>query len=127
MVVLDTDVIVGFLRGEPAAIQTIKSYHKTHTTIITVFELLKGAYKSDNPQKRRSEVLRILQNMQIINLNTKSVDVAAFLETKQYTDGKPIGTFDTMIASMCLANKQTLITRNNKHFKQIPGLKVQSW
>jgi len=127
MVILDTDVIVGLLRGEQPAIRAVESCKKPMTTMITVFELLKGAYKSDNPEERRSEVLKVLQTLQILTFDMESADVAAFLEAKQYRDGLPIGTFDTMVASMCLINKQTIITRNNKHFKQLTGLKVQSW
>jgi tRNA(fMet)-specific endonuclease VapC len=31
------------------------------------------------------------------------------------------------IASFALANDVTLVTRNLKHFRQVPGLKVENW
>lgn len=128
MVVLDTDVVVGFLRGNKQAVTKIKACEEPlNITIITVFELLNGVYRSNNPQKKREEVLKIIQTCNVINLDFISVDLAALLEANQYNKGQLIGTFDTLIASMCLRTKHTLITRNNKHFKQIPGLKVDLW
>ncbi len=40
---------------------------------------------------------------------------------------RKIGRADLLIASIVLANDATLVTRNVRHFKQIPGLKVVNW
>ena len=40
---------------------------------------------------------------------------------------RKIGRADLLIASITLANRATLVTRNLRHFKQIPGLKVENW
>lgn len=40
---------------------------------------------------------------------------------------KKIGRADLLIASVVLANRAVLVTRNLKHFRQIPGLKVENW
>lgn len=38
-----------------------------------------------------------------------------------------IGRADLLIASITLAYRATLITRNVRHFQQIPGLNVTNW
>jgi tRNA(fMet)-specific endonuclease VapC len=38
-----------------------------------------------------------------------------------------IGRGDLLIASICLANKATLVTRNLRHFRQVPGLETENW
>ncbi len=38
-----------------------------------------------------------------------------------------IGTKDLRIAAICLANNATLLTRNLRHFQQVPGLIVEDW
>ena len=38
-----------------------------------------------------------------------------------------IGTKDLRIASICLANDATLLTRNMKGFSKIPGLRAEDW
>jgi tRNA(fMet)-specific endonuclease VapC len=40
---------------------------------------------------------------------------------------RKIGRADLLIASITLANRAILVTRNLRHFKQIPGLKLENW
>ena len=40
---------------------------------------------------------------------------------------KKIGRADLLIAAITLANRATLVTRNLKDFRQVPGLKVENW
>jgi tRNA(fMet)-specific endonuclease VapC len=38
-----------------------------------------------------------------------------------------IGRADVIIASVALANKAILVTRNRRHFSVVPGLTVENW
>jgi len=38
-----------------------------------------------------------------------------------------IGTMDLKIAAIVLAHDVTLLSRNLRHFRQVPGLKVEDW
>lgn len=38
-----------------------------------------------------------------------------------------IGTMDELIASVCLAHKETFYTRNKIHFEKIEGLSIVNW
>jgi tRNA(fMet)-specific endonuclease VapC len=40
---------------------------------------------------------------------------------------KRIGRADLLIASITLGNDATLVTRNLRHFRQVPNLKVVNW
>lgn len=40
---------------------------------------------------------------------------------------KKIGRADLLIASITLANRATLVTRNLEDFRQVPGLQVENW
>ncbi|OQY41686.1 MAG: twitching motility protein PilT [Anaerolineaceae bacterium 4572_78] len=40
---------------------------------------------------------------------------------------RKIGRADLLIASIVLAHKATLVTRNMRHFRQIPNLRVVNW
>jgi tRNA(fMet)-specific endonuclease VapC len=40
---------------------------------------------------------------------------------------RTIGRADLLIASFALANKAALVSRNKKHFSQVPGLKLENW
>ena len=41
--------------------------------------------------------------------------------------GKPIDSFDLLIAATALENDLILVTNNLKHFSRIPGLKIENW
>jgi tRNA(fMet)-specific endonuclease VapC len=38
-----------------------------------------------------------------------------------------IGTLDLRIASIALAHGATVVTRNLRHFRQVPDLRVEDW
>jgi tRNA(fMet)-specific endonuclease VapC len=40
---------------------------------------------------------------------------------------RKIGRADLLIACIVLAHRGILVTRNVRHFRQIPGLRVQNW
>jgi tRNA(fMet)-specific endonuclease VapC len=59
----------------------------------------------------------------LLALDRDSAKAAGAINDKS----NPIGESDLLIASIVLANKQVLITRNKKHFERISGLKVEDW
>jgi tRNA(fMet)-specific endonuclease VapC len=38
-----------------------------------------------------------------------------------------IGRADLLVASIALANRATLVTRNLRHFREVPGLSLENW
>ena len=54
----------------------------------------------------------------------------AIIYSKIYAEliisGKPVGDFDELIASIVLREKDTLYTRNIKHYENIPSLLVKN-
>jgi tRNA(fMet)-specific endonuclease VapC len=41
--------------------------------------------------------------------------------------GAPIGDADLRIAAIALAHGKTVVTGNVRHFRRVPGLKVEDW
>jgi tRNA(fMet)-specific endonuclease VapC len=56
-------------------------------------------------------------------------DAAAteFDKLRQNRKLKKVGRADLLIASIALAQKAVLVTRNVRHFGKIPGLRVENW
>jgi predicted nucleic acid-binding protein len=92
MTILDTDLIVALLKGTPDAIQKITSIEEKgetiSTTIVTVYELLKGAYLSRRCEENLAKVTDTISNMQILDLTFNACQEAA----KIYKDLKNKGT-----------------------------------
>ena len=57
------------------------------------------------------------------NVWRKAIEVYVALQSK----GQLIGDADILIASYCLVNDHTLVTRNTGDFERIDGLKFANW
>lgn len=129
MYLLDTDAIVGFFREVPAAVSFIKSreHEQLFLSTLSLAELYKGAYQSVRKDVQLQRIDNLLLFMKLIPLNKK----ACALFGEQYAllsaKGKPTQEKDLLIASIALANGLMVVTRNTKHFENIPDLRIEQW
>lgn len=121
---LDTDVVIDHLRRKK--ILTEQLLNNGTISIITLGELIYGAYKSAYPQKSLitlKEDLAIL-DFEVININEMNVAEFGRIKADLEIRGERLDDFDLLIASTALVNNLVLVTRNKKHFKRIKGLKL---
>ena len=129
MVCADTSFIIALERRELAAIEKMKQLEEegevVYTTAVSVAELYSGAYGSKDKTNALKGAKNLLEMFAVLNLDYESGKMWGELaqSAKSYT----IGDRDLFIASIVLSNKQTLITKNKKHFERISGLPVESW
>jgi tRNA(fMet)-specific endonuclease VapC len=125
---LDTDCLIDLARNDEKAIAKVAELSDSgellFTTIINVAEYYAGTFRS----KTRGAVESArdyLRQFSILVLDEDSV----LLWGRLYSELKSsaIGDRDLFIACIALANKQTLLTRNKKHFERVPGLQVEGW
>ena len=123
MIVADTDVLIDFLAGaQPTAALVGGELGRgsLHTTAISRFELLSGARNA----RQESTVRELLAAISTLPLDEESADVAAGVRRALERDGNPIGMADSLIAGIVLARRGTLLTRNQRHFGRVPGLRL---
>ena len=131
MVVLDTDILVAFMRGNGEAIDKIRKYYDDGipvlTTSITTFELFRGVHASTNPEKNMRDVESLIEDIDILQFDTR----ASRIVSKLYGDLKRkenlVDILDQFIAGITIANNETLVTRNVKHFSKMRSLTVERW
>lgn len=130
MVCLDTDLLVGLVRNNPAAVKTISELEQESlplsTTSITAYELLKGAETSANPKENVQLLKNILSNLHVLDFDAPSSEKASRIYKELNSSGILTGEFDILIASVCIVNDETLIS-NDEHFGRIKGLKWKKW
>ena len=129
MVCADTDFIADLDRGRAGAITKLDELEERsetlYTTAINIAELYQGAHASKNSSNALGRIEKIIARFSILDLDFDSAKLwGKFAEQLK---SKPIGELDLFIASIAIANKQTLLTRNTKHFERVPGLTVESW
>ena len=131
MVILDTDFIIGYLREDPKIIEILRNYEKDKTeiktTIINVGELYKGAYLSVEILENIKKIDEFLKKVEILDFNIEIIKIYAKLSADLRKKGEIIGDYDELIASITIYHKETLITRNVRHYERITQLNFQNW
>jgi tRNA(fMet)-specific endonuclease VapC len=96
------------------------------TTMISAYELLKGAYLSARSKENLAKVHELLANIRILDLTLQSCQQASVIYQDLRKTGSLIGEFDVLIAAIAQTYNETIITRD-EHFKSIRGIKVTNW
>ena len=112
MTLLDTSVIIAFLRGDEKIVALIKEAslkNNLKTTTITEYELLK--YK-DEIGKNAAE--KFLSHTTIIPFDRAAAQKAAVLFQELQDAGQMINENDLLIAGVALTQNEVLLTRDKK-------------
>lgn len=137
MYLLDTDTLTHLHAGNSRVIENLRALDDSiiGTTIITKIELLRGRIEfvlkaADGIELLRAQELlsrteKLLSQIVVIPLD----DLAAeqFDQFRASRHLRKIGRADLLIASIAITRRATLVTRNMKHFRQIPNVVVVNW
>jgi tRNA(fMet)-specific endonuclease VapC len=126
--IIDTDVLIDFLRNKKDAIALITKMEQENTqlftTTVNAFELYYGAHKSRNCEKNLQATKKLLSSLLILPLTPKSAQKASHIYADLEASGQPIGLRDTFIAAIALTKGLNVATRNVEHFKKIRDLTI---
>ena len=119
---IDTDVLIWYLRGNQNAYKLIHTLDEFCISSITYMELVQGM--------RNKQELKALQktlrqwNVKIIYVNEEISAYALFLVEKYFLSHS-MQIADALIASTCLVYDINLITANDKHYKVVKDLDIE--
>lgn len=125
-IVLDTDVLIDFLRGSSSGVDFIKRLKaegaELLTTFINIFELAWGAYKIG--RVKIETISNLARALEVLSLSEREALRAG--EEMGYLEsiGVPIDLRDVLIGVVTRENGASIATGNAKHFKRIRGLTV---
>lgn len=137
MYILDTDSLTHLHKGNQKIADRLATLADSEVgiTIVTKTEILRGRIEFllkaedgaglEKAQRLLLKTEELLAQILIIAFDENSI--AKFDELRQNSKFRKIGRNDLLIASICLANRAVLVTRNVKHFKQFPNLEVENW
>ena len=132
MVVLDTDVLIYYLRDTNDSYSKMKNLKKKeeslNTTIFNVAELYKGCYSMKNVAKGLMKVKLLIDALdEIFLFENDSAEEFAKLSSDLKNRGHSIGIMDELIASICIVHQESLYSGNVKHFERIDDLNIYNW
>lgn len=127
---LDTDILVDVLRNVRKATNFIGELERKKcslsTTVVNVFELYYGAYKSQKRTKNLAATNQLLERLIILNVNFNSAKKAGQILAELEAKDKSIGMRDAMIGAITINKGYTVVTRNVEHLGKIEGLNLLS-
>jgi tRNA(fMet)-specific endonuclease VapC len=137
MYLLDTDTVTHLHSGNTNVINRLENLQDEEVAImiVTKIEILRGridyllkAFSGSYLLKAqelfsRSETL--LNQLLVILIDPNAAN--QFDRLKDISKFRKIGRSDLLIASIALANQAWLVTRNLRHFRQIPHLFLENW
>jgi tRNA(fMet)-specific endonuclease VapC len=138
MFVLDTDILTLLFVGNPRVLSRRDHVPSTEIaiTVVTYIQSLMGRFQFILKAATGEELLRaqLLLDGTVRGLDRVETvlpvdDLAAveFDRLRQNKRLKKIGRGDILIAAITLASQATLVTRNVRDFRQVPGLQVENW
>jgi tRNA(fMet)-specific endonuclease VapC len=95
---------------------------------IVLQELRYGACLHPRPEEIWGKVEReILPYVRVVEFDESGALEAGRLQAFLKRAGKPIGGEDIQIAATAITRQLILVTRNTRHFQNVPGLRLENW
>ena len=128
MILLDTNVCIGFLHGD----RRVLSRHAQATELMSIpgmvlGELYYGIEKSQNRAENLLQTERFLDTVSIVHADDAVMKTFGDLKAALEKSGNRVDDADIIIAATAICNDATLATGNVKHFSRFEGLKLQNW
>lgn len=90
-------------------------------------ELLHGARKYGAPERRLAIVRETLAPYRSLPFDDAAAEHYAVLRHDLERRGEGIGSYDLMIAAICVTHKVTLVTANIGEFQRVAELNISNW
>jgi tRNA(fMet)-specific endonuclease VapC len=137
MHLLDTDTLIHLYAGHANVVQRLRQCDDLEIGIVMITKaevlrarcdsLLKAADSGQlmRAQYRLERTEALLQQLLVVPLDDHAAREFERLHAAKAV--RNIGHVDLLIASVALANRATLVTRNLRHFRQVPNLILANW
>ena len=128
--VLDTNIIIYFLRNEPNVRRNFRNAvtqnHEIVIPQIVDYEMSRGFHIVSAPRKE-ANYATLLQDCPVAKMDVRSWKYAAHVYESLYRKSFTVGELDILIGAFCLVNDYTLVTNNTNDFKNMGGLDLVDW
>ena len=130
MIFLDTNIISYYFNSNETIkekiLETIDNDENICTTVINVYEILKG-FKWKNNQTKENQFKEFLKDIIVFTIDNDVINIASDIYSKLRKIGKTIGDADILIAAIVIKNDGILVTNNIKHYEDIEQIRLINW
>lgn len=123
---VDSDWVIDRLLARPDAVQLLDALldQGLAISVITYGEVYDGIDGSRDPATAEAAFNRFLKGVTLIDLDAPTLRLFAAIRSQLRRIGRPIGDLDLLIAATAIHHDLTLVTRNQRHFGRVPGLRL---
>lgn len=135
--IFDTDTLNHLHYGNPRVVEHLQQLPsgRLFITVVTEIERLRGRFQQLltataekallEAQARLDETKQFLSRWPVLPIDASAA--AQFTRLRSLPGLRKLGRADLLIASIALAHRATLVTRNIRHFRKVPGLRLEDW
>lgn len=131
MLILDSNTISYYFRGDPSVVPRLQAVRPADLGVpaIVEYELRYGLLRlpAEAASSRLMALAQFLRPMQILPFDSDCATHAARIRVELEAAGKPIGAHDTLIAATAMRYQAALVTRNVREFSRVQGLQWVNW
>jgi tRNA(fMet)-specific endonuclease VapC len=123
---LDTNIIVAFLAGDPQVQERLDAVSELLLPLVVLGELYYGAAHSGRPQQNAAEVERFSRSCVVLGIDVETAQLYGSIKAELRRKGRPIPENDLWIAACARQHGLVVVTRD-RHFNQVEGLLTEAW
>ncbi len=131
MLILDSNTISYYFRGDPQVVPRLQALRPSEVGVpaIVEYDLRYGLLRmpSDAATPRLAALAQLLRPMQLLPFDSECAAQAASIRVELEAAGTPIGPHDMLIVATALRYQATLVTRNAREFSRMLGLQWVNW
>lgn len=122
MILIDTDVLIWYMRGNNKAFEALDKLNGFFISVITYMELVQGMRN----KKELALLRRALRkwNAKMIYVN-EDISTKAMFFVEQHYLSNSLGLADALIGATSISNGLKLLTGNTKHYKVLKDLDIE--
>ena len=124
MVLVDTDVLIWYMRGDRKAKRVIDKAGAFYISSVNYMELLQGIRNKEELRSLRHFLTQ--RGVEIVHVN-EEISQKALNYMEEYSLSHNLRMADAMIAATALVSGVTLLTANTKHYVPIKGIQIRQF
>jgi predicted nucleic acid-binding protein len=119
MVLIDSDVLIDYLRGVSAARNYFRSLDAATVSVVSVTELISEA-RNDEEEAAINE---LFSSVQLVSVDESIAREAGRLR-RQFFPSHNVGTADALVAATSILHRLQLVTLNRRHYPMLTDVLV---
>jgi tRNA(fMet)-specific endonuclease VapC len=136
MVILDTDTLSHLMYGRQQVVDRVgQATRDVVSTVVSRIEILRGRFQSVLAAEDSNKLLQAQDRLQrtetflndLLLLTLDGDSATEFDRLRGIKSLNRIGRGDLLIASIALANRATLVSRNLRDFQLVPAPNAEHW